>query len=54
MKSLIYDYETLSNDFFNGVVVNLASLHFEESRFIDNPYEYEELLALPNLLSLMY
>jgi hypothetical protein len=45
MKSLIYDYETLSNDFFNGVVVNLASLHFEESRFIDNPYEYEELLG---------
>jgi hypothetical protein len=44
MTSLIYDYETLSDDMINGVVVNLAAILFEEKRFIENPYEYDELI----------
>jgi hypothetical protein len=45
MKSIIYDYETLSKDMINGVVVNLAAILFDESRFVENPYEYDELLV---------
>jgi hypothetical protein len=45
MKSIIYDYETLSLNMFNAVVVNLAAIHFDDKRFVENPYEYEELLA---------
>jgi len=44
MTSLIYDYETLSDDMINGVVVNLAAILFEEKRFIENPYEFDELI----------
>lgn len=44
MKSCIYDFETLSNDAFNGVVLNIAAIKFDEKRFIDNPYTFEELV----------
>jgi hypothetical protein len=44
MKSCIYDYETLSKDMINGVAVNLAAIIFDDSRFIEQPYEFEELL----------
>jgi hypothetical protein len=45
MKSIIYDYETLSLDMFNAAVVNLAAIHFDDARFVEQPYEYEELLS---------
>lgn len=44
MRSIIYDYETLSQDRINGVVVSLAAVEFDSDRFVSNPYEYEELL----------
>lgn len=43
-NSCIYDFETLSNDVFNGVVVNFAALKFDETRFVSNPYTFEELV----------
>lgn len=44
-NSCIYDFETLSNDAYNGVVVNLAVLKFDETRFVSNPYQFEELVG---------
>jgi hypothetical protein len=44
MNSVIYDFETLSQDMVNGVAVSLAVLQYDEKRFLTNPYEYEELL----------
>lgn len=45
MSSLIYDYETLSQNAFNAPVVNLAALEFDEERYIDDPYTWQELLG---------
>jgi len=44
MTSCIYDFETLSQDVFDGVAVNLAGLRFDEDRFIHQPYKFEELV----------
>lgn len=44
MTSCIYDFETLSQDVFDGVAVNLAVLKFDEDRFIKQPYSFEELV----------
>jgi hypothetical protein len=41
---LIYDFETLSQNPYNGVAVSLAILNFNRGRFVHNPYEYEELI----------
>lgn len=46
MKSVIYDFETLHTNPLIGVVVSLAYLEFDESRFIDSPYSYDELVNL--------
>lgn len=43
-NAVVYDFETLSQDAVNGVVISFAMLSFDESRFITKPYEYEELL----------
>ena len=41
----IYDYETLSTDVRNCVIVNVAAMNVTSSRFIsDVPYTYEDLL----------
>lgn len=40
----IYDFETLSQNPINGVVSSFAILSFSESRYIENPYTFEELL----------
>jgi len=45
MNSVIYDFETLSQDMVNGVAVSLAVLQYDDKRFLKNPYTYEELLA---------
>ena len=42
--SLIYDFETLSQDGIDGAIVSLAALKFDDRRFVKNPYEYDELL----------
>lgn len=44
-ECVIYDFETLSQDQNKGVVVSLAVLSYTESRFVSNPYTYEELLS---------
>jgi hypothetical protein len=43
-KCVIYDFETLSQDQRRGVVTSFAMLSFDESRYIENPYTFEELL----------
>jgi len=44
MKCVIYDYETLSQNAFNGVVLSVAGIVYDEDRFLTNPYNYGELL----------
>ena len=44
MKCLIYDFETLSQNMFNGVVVNISAMNYTEERFTHDPYSYEELI----------
>lgn len=44
MNSCIYDFETLGQDVFDAVAVNLAVLKFDEDRFVKTPYEFEELV----------
>jgi hypothetical protein len=46
MNNIIYDFETLSQDTFKGVVVSLAILEYDESRFTSNPYEFGELVSM--------
>lgn len=43
-ECVIYDFETLSQDPRRGVVTSFAMLTFSEKRYIENPYNYEELL----------
>lgn len=43
-KSVIYDFETLSQDQRKGVVLSFAFLEFDESRYYNAPYTYQELL----------
>jgi hypothetical protein len=43
-ECVIYDFETLSNVPSNGVVTSFALLTFSESRYVSNPYSYDELL----------
>jgi len=40
----IYDFETLSTNPVDGVVVSLAMLNFDPDRFIDQAYTYQELV----------
>lgn len=45
MNTVIYDFETLSQDPIRGAAINLALLCYDETRLSsDNPYTYEELL----------
>ena len=47
MNSIIYDFETLSQNMFTGAVVSLACLQFDTSRYTKGDgYEYEELLGM--------
>ena len=45
-KSGIYDFETLSQDVYSCAVVVLAVCEFDESRFVTDPYEYDELIDM--------
>jgi hypothetical protein len=40
----IFDFETLSTDRVNGVIVSMAILEFDTNRFNTEPYEYSQLL----------
>jgi len=40
----IYDFETLSQNPVDGVVVSMAMMSYSEARFVDKPYTYPELL----------
>lgn len=44
-ECVIYDFETLSQDQQRGVVTSLALLSFTETRYVSDPYTYDELLA---------
>ena len=45
-ECLIYDFETLSQEPTDGVVLTLAALSFSEKRYLsDEPYEYDDLIA---------
>lgn len=43
-ESLIFDFETLSLERHRCAVLSLAAIKFDESRFISDPYTWEELL----------
>jgi len=50
-NSLIFDFETLSTDRYNGVVVSLAILKFSEDNFtINTGYTFSELVNSAKLL----
>lgn len=40
----IFDFETMSQDPVNGVVLSLAMLNYDPNRFVDKPYTYQELV----------
>ena len=44
MKCAIYDFETLSQDVSKGVVLSIAGMSYDENKFLDDPYTYDELL----------
>ena len=45
--AIIFDFETLSTDRVNGVVLSLALLEFNEERFTEKTaYSYTELLEM--------
>jgi peptide-methionine (S)-S-oxide reductase len=46
MDTLIFDFETLSQNPIDGVVVSLALLTFSENTMLRNGYSYEELLEV--------
>jgi len=47
MNSIIYDFETLSQNMFTGAVVSLACLQFDTRRYSEGDgYAYEELLDM--------
>lgn len=42
--AVIYDFETLSQNPVNGIVINFAAIRYDETRFESNPYTFEELI----------
>jgi hypothetical protein len=43
-ECVIYDFETLSQNQINGVVLSFAMISYSESRFNSSPYSYQELV----------
>jgi len=43
-NACIFDFETLSRDTTNGVVVSMTMLNFSEARFTTQPYTFPELV----------
>ena len=44
MNCIIYDFETLSREPREGVVLSLAVLKFDETKYLNAPYDYMELV----------
>jgi len=43
--NIIYDFETLSQEFKDGAVLGLAALEYDDKKFIeDDGYDYDELI----------
>lgn len=50
-NAVIFDFETLSQDQINGVVVSMAMLTFSETRFVgDLAYTFDELVKNTHLI----
>ena len=50
-NSIIFDFETLSTDRYNCVVVSLAALKFSEDNFTsENGYSFDELVESARLI----
>ena len=49
-QSVIYDFETLSQDPVKGIVINFAALVFDETRFKNNPYTFNELVESAEII----
>lgn len=47
---LIYDFETLSKNPENCVVLCVAALSFDEDRYISDPYTFSELVSNANMI----
>ena len=43
---VIYDFETLGQNALDVAVVNVAGIEYDETRFKDNPYTYQELVDM--------
>lgn len=46
----IFDFETLSQDPTDGVVISFAMLNYDPARFAKDPYTYQELLDKCNFI----
>jgi hypothetical protein len=49
-RSVIYDFETLSLNTTKGVVLSMALLEYSTDRFMDNPYDYDELVDMSHMI----
>lgn len=49
-ECVIFDFETLSVDRVNGVVLSMAMLNYSEERFVSKPYKYDELIEKCSLI----
>jgi len=49
-NAVIYDFETMSKSQSDGVVINFAVLSYDERRFADNPYTFNELVDNASLI----
>ena len=49
-ECVIYDFETLSQDTRNGVVLSFAITQYTEKRFFEVPYTFEELVATSHFI----
>ena len=45
-ECVIYDFETLSANPFDGVVLSVAGIRYDEERFLTNAYTFNELLGM--------
>lgn len=48
--NMIYDYETLGTNRKTSPVVCVAVLFYDEDRFLNNPYTFEELVNMTKLI----
>lgn len=49
-ECVVFDFETLSLDRVHGVVLSFALVTFSEKDFIDNPYQYDDVVARAKMI----